>query len=206
MMKLYKFKSLANIEHVIDIIKNQQLYAAPFMALNDPMEGSFQYDINAVTRESIEKMLTKKQQINICSFSKEYTNPLLWAHYAENFSGVCFEVEINPATIDGDLKEIEYEDSFPHIAEPSYVDPQHVLSRKVKSWKYEKETRVFTAQQYVKKLKIKAIFMGLRISENMKWLLSELCYFPRIDLFETYKEGAKIKVNTTHNCRRMIDR
>lgn len=40
-MILYKYRSLANLEHVLDIILNQRLHCSTYPELNDPFEGLF---------------------------------------------------------------------------------------------------------------------------------------------------------------------
>lgn len=92
-MRLYKFKSLADFEFVADIIMNNRLYAADFRSLNDPMEGLFH---NYGSKKSIiDSIDAAKQKHLVCSLSKDCTSPLLWAHYADGFKGVCIEVEVN---------------------------------------------------------------------------------------------------------------
>lgn len=36
---LYKYKSVDNLEYLLDIIQNQRLYLADIEELNDPLEG-----------------------------------------------------------------------------------------------------------------------------------------------------------------------
>ena len=40
-MSYFKYKSLDNLKHFLDIIANNRLYAAKYNELNDPMEGSY---------------------------------------------------------------------------------------------------------------------------------------------------------------------
>ena len=40
-MILYKYRSLENLEHVLDIILNQRLYCSTYPELNVPFEGLF---------------------------------------------------------------------------------------------------------------------------------------------------------------------
>ncbi|MEK6627785.1 MAG: hypothetical protein AABY53_04095, partial [Bdellovibrionota bacterium] len=93
-MTLYKFKSLRNFEFVSDIICNKRFYAANFLDLNDPMEGQFYHDPDT-KKEFLEEIIQGKHKIKICSFSKDYGNLLLWAHYSDSFRGICFEVEVD---------------------------------------------------------------------------------------------------------------
>ncbi len=75
-MILYKYRSLANFEHVLDIILNQRLYCSTYPELNDPFEGIYRVtyfllkDGDMATKENyknVEESVTGK--IKICSLS-----------------------------------------------------------------------------------------------------------------------------------------
>ncbi len=48
------------------------------------------------------------REYRICSFSKEYNNILLWAHYADGFKGICIKVEIDEKWPGYEIVEINY--------------------------------------------------------------------------------------------------
>ena len=54
----YKFRSLDNIRHFLDILVNNRLYAARYDELNDPMEGA--YLINGYNENIIRLLKTRK--------------------------------------------------------------------------------------------------------------------------------------------------
>ena len=92
-MKVYKFRSLENFEYTADILLNSKLYASDFRKLNDPMEGSFKLLPN-VDKKLSEAIIEAKLDLKICSLTSDMSNPLMWAHYANNFKGICIEIEI----------------------------------------------------------------------------------------------------------------
>lgn len=181
-MKLYKYRSLSNFEHILEIILEKKFYAAKFNELNDPMEGAFYYPKN--DRELKREIVSEKEKLRICSFSKSFKNVLLWCHYADSFKGVCFEIE----TLHGlDLKKIEY--TSDHLDYSNHGNTarfsRKALERKNKIWKYEKEYRAFTDKQYIENVKITAIYLGVRISECMKLSILELGKKESIPVFST---------------------
>jgi hypothetical protein len=105
-MTAYKFRTLLNIERIFDIIFNKRFYAAPYMDLNDPMEG-FLSSTQGVDHCFIQEIENDKKRIRICSFSKSHQSPLLWTYYADSFRGVCFEVELEE---NGGLHDVIYSD------------------------------------------------------------------------------------------------
>ena len=95
-MKLYKFRSLDNIEFVLDILLNERLYCAPYSDLNDPLEGLF-YTISSPSITSkkrfrrykeINDLPVKNSDLRICSLSKGLDDIRMWSHYAAGHSGV----------------------------------------------------------------------------------------------------------------------
>ena len=98
---LFKYKSISSIEDVerlLDIIKNSRIYYPTYKQLNDPLEGAgFNIDIPGwagisiiraadLELEPIEKI---KLDYGILSLSESPNSPQLWAHYANNYKGVC---------------------------------------------------------------------------------------------------------------------
>ena len=104
----YKFRSLNNIRHFLDILVNNRLYTARYDELNDPMEGA--YLINGYNENIIRLLKTRKYKTRICSLSKDYRHTLLWTHYAEGHKGCC--IEVIPKNFDA-LKPINYVDDLP---------------------------------------------------------------------------------------------
>ena len=177
-MKLYKYKSLQTFEHVADIICNNRFYTAPFFDLNDPMEGLFSYEAGT-KKEYIEDITKGKKRLRICSFSKDPQNPLLWAHYADGFKGICIEVIIDSDPLDFELVEVKYELArvlFDNKAAHLKGElPKIILSQKHKSWSVEKEFRALSSNQYLQDgIKITGILLGLKVPDTLKKIIIQL--------------------------------
>lgn len=128
-MKLYKYKSLDNLDHVYDILIENRLHCSPITQFNDPFEGYFiaKY-LMGIKKEkkvvnNVENYYTigiwKKflrddpQAINIvkaiqkkrvCALSNKIDNVLMWSHYADGHQGISIELDIPDEDIFFSLK------------------------------------------------------------------------------------------------------
>jgi len=191
-MKLYKYKSFSNFEFVADILINNQLYASHFEELNDPMEGDFD---SSYTGGSYAKQLKESlDEVRICSLSKQKDNPILWAHYADGFKGVCIEIEVKESS---SLRKINYTpfNPVPFDQEDSVYDwTVAILSSKYEEWEYENEYRILHNEKYITKgFKITGIYLGARTSDTYKILIKKLVP-NNVNIYETFVEYNQVKV------------
>lgn len=154
----YKFRSLNNIRHFLDILVNNRLYAARYDELNDPMEGA--YLINGYNENIIRLLKTRKYKTRICSLSKDYRHTLLWTHYAKGHKGCC--IEVIPKNWDT-VEPINYVDDLP-IANND-TEGRELLSYKSKLWQYEQEVRLFSKSSYCK-VDIRQIIFGHKMPDT----------------------------------------
>ena len=151
-MKLYKYKPLNNLWHVLDIVLNKRLYCAPWRDLNDPLEG--RYEIYLGERDSdggcamSSFIESARNKFRISSLSANATNFLLWSHYADGHKGVAIEIEIP----DGhpDLTEVAYSpfSSIFRNEDDFKDDMRHIFNGKTEEWSYEEEYRIIQKQDY----------------------------------------------------------
>lgn len=161
------------------------LYAAHFRDLNDPMEGSFDGDYCLPRYQ--DEILKEMNQIRICSLSKNMSNPLMWAHYADGFRGICIELEIDESKLD--LREITYSPFTPIPSdEPAwdYEEGEDVamstkewaivaLNGKYEDWEYEEEWRIFSEEKYIDQgCRVTAVYFGTRTSSIYKNILRKI--------------------------------
>lgn len=153
---LYKYRALSGdgVVHFLDAIINQRIYLANCDEMNDPNEGSWEYsDSPTITREKYLEAAKELRKIvdatRVTCFTKECTNPLLWAHYGGGFSGVVFEYKFDTKKFD--IRPIEYKKKiqlkYNNILKVINNEclPQDIgiLRRKDKCWIYEEEYRLF---------------------------------------------------------------
>ncbi len=196
-MELYKYKSLHNFEYVAEIICNNRFYAAQYYDLNDPMEGLFNCD-EGTKKEYIDDIKEGKQKLRICAFSKDFQNPLLWAHYADGFKGICIKVEIDENYPDFEIMEVEYSDQRicfnNNVARLRREFPRLILRQKAEEWSVEKEVRLLSSNEYIQNgTKIKSIFLGLRTPEILKKTITTLAK-PNVEIWNTSIESRTNKI------------
>jgi hypothetical protein len=189
-MILYKYRSLANFEHILDIILNQRLHCSTYPELNDPFEGLFvttrnitgtDFKINEA-KDLFEDAIDK---IKICSLSSDLNDVRLWSYYADGHKGVVFEIDFSGLET---VYEVMYSEKLPSSgwwdwgimmgAKPSIYE---VLSRKTEHWAFESEYRIIDESKNLERDKyfgikdrIKAIYLGTRTSDKYRELLKKL--------------------------------
>lgn len=139
---------LTGSQYALSNIALRRIKVSRFSDLNDPFEL---LAIDLSDKQHRAAFRETKEQLNsdrglIC-FSKSWSNPLLWGHYAERHTGICLSFDIP----DKLLAEVIYAESPMKIS----VDPQTNLPRltervmnrllrtKFLDWKYEDEMRLF---------------------------------------------------------------
>lgn len=195
-MKLYKYKSLANLESVLDIILNERLFCSSYDELNDPFEGLFlsiitlSYSrlralkvpfppqlVNSSIKQykGIEELSFDLSKTKICSLSSDMSDVRLWSHYADGHKGIVIEIDFSG--LESKIHEVKYSEKLP-VFEASLLTgplPCEVLSCKTIHWKYEKEYRVIHEHEFFPISKrIKGIYLGTRISDTRYNLLTKI--------------------------------
>ncbi len=215
-MKLYKYRSLQEFNFVTDILREQRFHTSSFFDLNDPMEGLFEYP-RGTKQKYIEAIVEGKRKLRICSFSKDRKNILLWAHYADGFKGICIEVDLREpqledmegyeiVTVEYSSQRVSFSNNARHIVDEM---PRIILSKKSSVWKYEKEIRTLSRDEYIHDgVSIKSVLLGLRTPEILKEAIFRITP-PDIPIFETYigksnevvQERQRFRPRGAGNCR-----
>lgn len=190
-MKLYKYKSLANLEHVFDIILSERLFCVSYNKLNDPFEGLFLTTIKLSTlkvpfppyllnrsieqHNNVEDLPIDLTRTKICSLSSDMSDVRLWAHYADGYKGVVFEIDFSG--IESQVHKVIYDHKLPTFGSSILTGPfpHEVLSHKTSHWEYESEYRIIHDGDYFSiSNRIKAIYAGFRISNTHYDVLTKI--------------------------------
>ena len=181
-MIAYKFRSPAQIEFTLDILFNNRLFCADWSRMNDPMEGYFAYSHTATDEADLSKQLDEiveeKKRIKICSLSKTFDCHLLWAHYADGFSGIAIEVELPDTCVK--VREVKYRGVFASVSLTNARIPEHtareILSSKYLEWKYEQEVRILNnSEWYQLESPVRRIIVGHRMNPSLFEGLRIIC-------------------------------
>lgn len=165
----FKYRSLENPKRVLDILINKRLYGAKYLALNDPMEGQFDFDLSGkFDHPVLQEMFDERAKTLICSLSKKKNdddipnNGILWSMYADEHRGCCIEVEVE--NTEWKKEEVYYTSRKPIVNER--VSVTDILGIKNIQWKYEDEVRFINTnpESPYLKVKIKAVYLGVRMS------------------------------------------
>jgi hypothetical protein len=178
--RLYRYRSLKELDRELGAIAEGYLYCAAFGSLNDPMEGLFstsrtvrESDNHRAIRASIRE---NKANIGMCSFSEVHDHELMWAHYADQFRGICISYSLSKL-LKGLPKDVHFVRMFYNETEPTIHrtsdDPGHlakmVLSYKSYKWLYEREWRMFAPlgkAYYPDTASITCVYLGSRVSDR----------------------------------------
>ena len=144
-MRVYKFIGLT---HGLVALRTRRLKVSTYDNLNDPFEmlatDLCDFDVRV-------GFIAKKKQLDsiegFISFSKSWTNNLLWSHYAESHRGIVlgfdvpnellYEVRYSSQRLKLDLKS-------PDLTQSVFDDfVEKLRYTKSECWKYEDEARMF---------------------------------------------------------------
>jgi hypothetical protein len=219
-MKLYKYRSLVNLEYILDIILNQRLHCSTYLELNDPFEGIFEttilpYYYHLLTmgigsygmmglsysipsplgaivqlqgktyKNKVEDLdSSANDKIRICSLSSDLNDVRLWSYYADGHKGIVFEIDFSGLETRNSNKiicPVEYSEKLPRSSTTTNLRPNEVLSHKTNHWAFESEYRIIDESKYLEegkyfdiKGRIKAIYLGSRISDHHRKLLNKI--------------------------------
>jgi hypothetical protein len=180
-MKAYKFRSVDNLHLVVDILFNKRLYCCRADQLNDIREGDLRMG-NDRGRELLvieygDAVASHIKELRVCALTKSFDSHLLWAHYANGYSGVAIEVEVD----DADVIPVTYSNDFIYLAEvmeslSADAAARQALARKYNDWSYEGEVRLITTSEYYKLTRpISRVIVGSRTDAALVSALHLMC-------------------------------
>ena len=141
-MRVYHFLSA---HYALKTLYEHRMKISIFADMNDPFELS---SFNLENVYYPEGFATANRQISdtmgVLCFSRNWWNPVLWAHYSDKHKGICLGFDVP----DNCVREVTY------ISEP-LPPPQRredltetlvlqAVSTKFEHWRYEDEVRLFT--------------------------------------------------------------
>jgi hypothetical protein len=161
-----------------------------------------------ISETAKETSLIGEENYRVCSFSELNDSLLMWAHYANNHQGFCIgynfrEAQDNltdlmlPVIYSDDLLEIS-KYMFPNINKSLVMN---AITRKSKAWEYEKEWRILmlpnnnNEKKQPQKVPIpKSVFLGTRISENVKNRIIEIALKKNIAIYQMHMGMEEFKL------------
>lgn len=181
---LYMYRPIN--ERTIALIYGQYLTFSEPKDFNDPLDS--RYCLEQVQEQEIQEVLS---DIKIRCFSSgesaEPLNTLMWAHYAENHTGIAIEYEFLPDFMNRINKEfffnsVKYSQTIVHnmhlIEFKDYVKAFFI---KDPYWQYENEYRLLTFKDKLENgyklnncIKLKSITFGYKTNNEYKKLIKDI--------------------------------
>lgn len=208
---LFKFYCL-NLNNIDSLFRN-------YFYLSNPGDFNDPFDCNVNLFENIElrEMPTVKrnnyQNIGVCSFTEVVDNHLMWAHYADNFSGWALEFggqnvsmkERKGHMIKHTLTRVIYPKKLVKIKKEYAFAQNYLLTTKFKHWSYEKEWRFIALlseqdrEIYYFPDCVKALYIGHKIIDNSPNIYNMLLEihklrFPNIPVYIVYPHSTDLKL------------
>jgi len=135
--------------HAESNIRHHRLKIATFSDLNDPFEWLSIVRPNAMVHEALlrTKAEVGKNRGMLC-FSSDWTNPVLWSHYADKHRGICLGFDVSNVDSNGlpYLTPVQYKHKMSPWPKHGFDEKQmlSLMRTKFRHWAYEGEYRVFT--------------------------------------------------------------
>jgi hypothetical protein len=196
-------------EREMRAIEEGHIYCSTFSSMNDPMEGFFRSTTgmrrHTAYDEVVNEIKNEKQQLGIASLTEGYSNELMWAHYANGFSGICIGYATKDllAGLSDDyaLARIQYLDKPYRLALPTMSMNQRaraVLCTKNLKWMYEREWRLFAPHSgpatYTNDA-ARVIILGPRMHpEDREEIVERLSYSTTMQIRFAAVDGYDVKV------------
>jgi len=140
-----------------------------------------------------------KSDIGITCFSKSYLKTLMWSHYANKHSGVCFGFSFNQVAGDGIMQlTVRYTDKVEarNYFKETIFSIYNWIFTKSKVWEYEEEVR----RVYIKdkglipfdKFELVEVYYGVRISDDQ---IKKIQALLKVNGYDNISKQSTMKIN-----------
>lgn len=186
---LYRYRPLGKkAEREVQALKERYIYCPTYSAMNDPMEGLYRLSSRFVENPGSTTSRAKIQEVldnmGIASMSEVYDHEPMWAHYADQFKGMCVQYSLNRLIkgLDADIAitRMMYSEIEPVLLDDksNAIDRARLcLSSKTVRWASEREWRLFKLKQgkasYEDLRTVTKIFLGSRVSKTDEQLVRQ---------------------------------
>nr|WP_319401692.1 DUF2971 domain-containing protein [uncultured Carboxylicivirga sp.] len=215
--KLFKFFD-TNLLSIASLHEN-------YFWLSNPKDFNDPFDCNSnlvefESKEYREKYYSQKgnriSDYGVTCFTEEINEPLMWAHYANNYFGFALEVntehiQVNlaPSNRKKSLNPVLYFNNFIKVKNTAPFAKEYFLTAKSANWKYEKEWRIITQVDdeikynriaFYKPITIKAIYIGHRLFDENETVFNLIesifaTKYPDKPMYIVYPHPDKLELN-----------
>jgi hypothetical protein len=178
---LYRYRKLGpKLDQEVAALEQGFIFCPLLSEMNDPMEGTHRVSkrFGGGSRGDERQALVKDalESMGIASLSEVFDHEPMWAHYAEQFTGMCVQYNMN-ALLKGlgddvGITRMIYSEQEPILLADLRTTEdraRHCLSSKTARWASEREWRIFQPARgeasYGAEKPIRKIFLGSRVTE-----------------------------------------
>ncbi len=176
-------------------------------------------DLDEVLAKLFVSIIRIRDEYGVCSLSENKDSQIMWQMYADNYQGICIEYDFEYSDDDylkTRLFPVTYIDSRQNDplamlmevilinifrkdvkAIGDFINEWIIdlLTTKNKEWQLQKEWRIIgKAKELFSSPKIKAIYLGNRISDDDKEKLIKIAAEKQIQLYEVSEDYEKLKI------------
>lgn len=167
------------VDREIDAIAGRYIYCPTFNEMNDPMEGT--HSASALFRgeknydTTVAELNKAKSTLGIASLSEVYDHEPMWAHYADQFHGMCVAYSLSKLL--GELSSkvalvrMNYSEKAPVLLRGRKTPEDRArlaLSTKTIRWMSEREWRIIAPKsgraQYKTADCVTRVYLGSRMA------------------------------------------
>ena len=212
--KLYKYEIIDDKR--LEALENNEIWFSNPDKLNDPFDSyGVCFDKNAADKKDIEGYIEGlRDNIKVCCFSEELNSMPMWAHYADNHTGICIEYDFSKLDYDDKFSKyifpIRYRREkyditeflrkvFEENAEERMYLLFFLMQIKHLSWNYEKEWRIILKANENKNggivcpIKPEGIYLGLNCTEKNKQRIKDIVFTNiKCPIYEVEKTDSKL--------------
>ncbi|MCX8281778.1 DUF2971 domain-containing protein [Phyllobacterium sp. 0TCS1.6C] len=153
-LRLYRYRPLGEkLDRELRALTEGYIYCPKFSDMNDPMEGmhreSLAYIMKGRSKGERQLIADEKAKLGIASLSEVFDHEPMWAHYADQFTGMCVAYStsklLKALSPDFDLVRMAYNEEPPIIlaTRASTRDKAKLtLATKTVRWMSEREWRL----------------------------------------------------------------
>ena len=154
----------------------------------------------------IQNFIDENKNLGIVCMSERCDSMLMWSHYAQSHTGVCFEFIRTKETILGDSEvcsPVKYKENYPKInlAEALILQDGTAMGllmyTKSIEWSYEKEWRFMKENGGNKcelPVPISRVIFGIKIKDDFKSCIEKLCGQRNIPCIQARKDNREFRI------------
>lgn len=184
MVRAYRF---LNEEYALQAIRDRRLRISRFDQLNDPLEWAPPANASREQRQAFGVMKKEMgEDRGLICFSRSWSNPLLWSHYADKHQGIALGFDFHG---NQHFEVVYRKDRIPCDWERFQTDKQYafkitdlVLRSKSDHWSYEEEVRAHVALDHSTVENTHYFFNFGQEIQLREIVLGPLCKLRRSDL------------------------